>query len=273
MTLQSIFQEIKGSFSSLWQTKDRGNSLEIITPYATTNNRFISVFLSMQDNDFIISDGGWIKNGIYDNTPQLEEDCFMKVFYHYLNSFDIKEIDTPEGVTYYYLKTSSAIDVPSRVLALSSFIQNIVSISDITFESKKEKETKARFISKANEYLKSFISKEKLKLNKFLVEDRKEIRFNAIYHKTQSSITLINYITGSSNFHFSNSIFKANTLFEMAVETNVKDYIHNKVSIVDNGADGYVPEKLAHYLYHLENHTGSKIVNWSEKENLQSILN
>jgi hypothetical protein len=273
MSLQSIFQEIKNSFGGLWQTKERGHSIEIITPYVSTNNKFISVFLSMQGNDFVISDGGWINGGIYENINQNEEGCFLKVFYHYLNAFDIKEVETTEGITYYYLKTSSPIDVPARVLALSTFVQSVVSVSEISFEGKAEKETKARFVSKANEYLKSFIPAEKIKLNRYINEQKKEIRFNAIYYKTQNSLTLINYITGSSNSHFANSIFKANTLFEMAEGTNVKEYIQNKISVVDTSAGGYVQEKLAHYILHLENHTGSKIINWFEKEKLQSILN
>lgn len=273
MILLPIFNEIKNSFSGLWQIKERGESLEIITPYATTNNRFISVFLSIQGSDFIISDGGWINSGIYDIEPNNEEGCFLKVFYHYLNSFDIKEIETPGSVKYYYLKTSSSIDVPARVLALSSFVQSIVSISEIRFEDKEEKETKARFVSKANEYLKSIISDDRLKLNSYINEQKKEIKFNAIYYKTKSSFSLINYITGSSNSHFANSIFKANTLFEMADSTNLKDYINGKISIVDTSAEGYTQEKMAHYLLHLENHTGSKIVNWSEKEKLLTILN
>ena len=42
MNLLDIFTDIKNAFGGLWQTKQRGNSLEIITPYATTNNRYPS---------------------------------------------------------------------------------------------------------------------------------------------------------------------------------------------------------------------------------------
>ena len=50
MNLLEIFTDIKNAFGGLWQTKQRGNSLEIITPYATTNNRFVSVFLSAENS-------------------------------------------------------------------------------------------------------------------------------------------------------------------------------------------------------------------------------
>lgn len=272
MNLLEIFTDIKNTFSGLWKTKQRGNSLEIITPYATTNNKFVSVFLSKQGDDFVVSDGGWLNSGVYEVTVG-EETCFLKILYHFQNSFDIKQIASPEGITYYYLKTSNAIDIPSKLFDLTLFIQNIVSVSEIAFEDKEEKETKERFVSKANEYLKSFADKSKLHLNTFLIPEKKDIKFNAIYNNTPSSFSLINYVTGSSNFYFSNSISKANMLFQMADDSNLNTFIKSKVSIIDTSAEGYVPEKLSSFLYHLEHHTGSVIINWREKERLQTILN
>jgi hypothetical protein len=268
MSLEKVFQDIKKSFDSLWQTKKRGNSLEIITPYGTTNNQFVSVFVTMQGAEYIITDGGWINGGVYDNITQNEEASFLKVLYHFQSSLGIKEIVSADGTTYYYLKAINPIDIPSRVFDLASFIQNIVSVSEISFESKAEKETKARFISKANEFLKSFIQADKIKLNCFLNPEKKELKFNALYYSSPTNLKLINYITGSSLSYFANSIFKANTLYEMADDTVYKEYVSDKVSLI-----GYIPEKIAHYLSHLENHTGSKMVNWSEKEKLQTILN
>jgi hypothetical protein len=273
MNHNDIFEDIKKTFSNLWKTKQRGDSLEIITPYATTNDKFISVFLTKQGTEYIITDGGWINNGIYNNHSQNEESCFLKVLYHYQNSFNIKEVESPDGVMYYYLKVVNPIDIPSRIFDLSSFVQSVVSVSEISFESKIEKESQSRFVSKANEYLKSFIQPKKIKFNRHLNPDKKEIKFNAIYHNTSKDLTLINYITGSSNFYFSNSIFRTNTLFEMADETLYKNHIVNKLSIIDTNAKGYVPEKLSHYLFHLEKQTHSKMINWSEKEKLQAILN
>lgn len=271
MSFAEIFEDIKKSFHGIWQTKERGNSLEIITPYATTNNRFISVFLVKQGDEYIISDGGWIRSGIYDVILG-EESCFLKVFYHYQSSFNILEVDSKEGVTFYYLKTSNTIDIPSRIFDLSLFIQNIVSVSEIDFENKIEKESKELFVSKANEYLKTFVNNDKIKFNRHLDPNRKEIKFNAIFYKNQNDLTLINYVTGSTQSYFSNSIFKANTLYEMAEETVYKDYIHEKITVVDTNAIGYVPNKMAHYLLHLEKHTGSKMVEWNQKEKLKTFF-
>lgn len=272
MNLSDIFNDIKTAFGGLWQTKERGNSLEIITPYATTNNRFVSVFLSKQGEEFVVSDGGWLQSGVYDVSLN-EEPCFLKVLFHYQTSFDIKQITSPEGTEYFYLKTTNPIDIPSKLFDLSLFIQNVASISEIAFEDKLEKETKERFVSVANEYLKSFTDTNKLNINAFLNKEKKDIRFNAIYNNTPSSMSLINYVTGSSVYHFTGSIAKTSTFFQMADDSEAKDFIRAKVSIIDNGADGFAPNKIAALLYHLEHHTGSTIVNWSEKERLQTILN
>jgi hypothetical protein len=273
MSLEKVYQDIKNSFSNLWQTKQRGNSLEIITPYATTSNRFVSVFITKQGSEYVITDGGWINGGVYDNISLNEEASFLKILYHFQSSLGIQEVASNDGITYYYLKATNPIDIPSRVFDLSSFIQSIVSVAEISFESVAEKETKARFFSKANEFLRSFIQSDKIKFSQYLNAERKELRFNAIYYNKTNQLTLINYITGSTQQYFENSIFKTNTLFEMADLSVYKDFVTNKVSLIDTNASGFLPEKVGHYLSHLQNRTGSKMVNWHEKQKLQSILN
>ncbi len=272
MIFENIYTDITKAFGNLWKTKQRGNSLEIITPYATTNNRFISVFLTQQGSDYVITDGGWLKSGIYD-VMFSEENCFLKVYFHFLNALEIKEVLGKNKQTYYYLKTENAIDIPSKVFDLAMFIQNMVSVCEIEFSDKKETETNERFQSKVNEYLKQSLDIEKLNLNAFLDPNKKELKFNAIFNNTPSTFSLINYITGSSNHYYTNSISKANMLFEMADNTDYKSCIKQKISIIDTEADGYNEAKIASYLYHLEHHTKSKLVNWFEREKLMIILN
>ncbi len=268
MNFNEILNEIKNSFGGLWQSKQRGNSFEIITPYATTNNKFISVFLTLQGSEFIITDGGWINSGIYDILPNHDETTFIKLLFHFQSSFDIKEVES-EGITYYYTKTNNIIDIPSRVLSFSTFVQNIISISELDFETKTEKETKRRFFSKANEYLKSFDGSDKLKIGGYLIPDKKQLKFNALYNSASNNIILVNYITGSTENNFANSIYRTNILFEMAESTVYNNNIVNKVSLIDTSAGGYLPNKIGHFLLHLENKTGSKIIPWVERERLK----
>jgi|SRR5690554_297490 len=272
MSLIDIYKDIKSAFGGLWQTKERGKSLEIITPYATTNNRFVSVFLSKQGDDFVVTDGGWLSSGVYDVSMN-EELCFLKILNHFKASYDIKQLQNNDGTIYFYLKASNAIDITSKLFDLTLFIQNIASVSEISFEDKKEKDIKERFVSKANSFVKSFANKDKLKLNAYLNKEKKDFKFNAIYQNTPNELSLINYITGSSNFYFINSISKTNMLFDMASESNLNEHIKEKISIVDTSAEGYSPQKLSSYLNHLEQFTGSVVVDWHDREKLKVILN
>ena len=74
--MQGLFNDIIKAFSSLWSFKKRGNSIEIVTPVSTTNDVFVSVFLTMRGDEYIVTDGGWIDAGVYDidevNNSQLE---------------------------------------------------------------------------------------------------------------------------------------------------------------------------------------------------------
>ncbi|UNY99859.1 hypothetical protein MQE36_05800 [Zhouia spongiae] len=276
MNIESIFFDIKNSFSGIWSTKQRGKSLEIITPYATTNNRFVSVFLLQRDGVYIITDGGWINSGMYDNNPFNDESCFQKVLFHFQNAYDVKETNTPNksnhAVSHYYVKATSQVDIASKIFDLATFIQNVASVSQITFEDKEEKETKERFVSLANDYIKSIVTPEQIKFNSYLNAEKKEIKFNAIYYRSNNEITLLNYVTGSTVSYFSNSIFKANTLFEMADESIYSGHVRNKIALVDTNASGFVKDKIAHYLIHLQKHTGTQTLEWVYRDKLASIL-
>jgi len=270
-TLQDIFSNIPFAFSSLWKYKERGNTLEIITPYATTSSKFVSVFLSVKNGEFIISDGGWIDERIYDNTFDLEDDCFSKILDHYVNSFDIRQTNGLGNKTYFYKKTNISHEVPSLVLDLSVFISNIISLAEIEFNDKEEKESVTRFGKNANNYLKTFIDSEKLDLGGCLGES-KTIRFNAIIKQTSTKLILINYITGSNLSHFSNSISKANFIFELAEKSKYKHNISSKISIIDNMSIGYKPDRLTGFLGHFFENTNSKEVKWTEKEKLKELV-
>lgn len=271
-TLETLYKDIVTSFGNLWSYKIRGKSIEIITPFATTNHRFISVFLTIQDNYYIVTDGGWIEQGIYDNNFNLDEDCYKKIIMHYQNVFNIKETINSAKTTYFYKKVSNPISIASIVFDMSNFISTIVSLSFVEYTEKEEKETKERFNKKANFYLSQIVDKDNIKFNA-PIDDNKKIKFSAIINKSQSELILLNYITGSSDYYFNNSISKTNMMFEMALKTQYSRFIRKKISIIDTEANGYIPQKVNPFLSHLSENTNSIEVNWHEREKLPSLLN
>lgn len=270
-TLETLYSDILTTFGNLWSFKTRGKSIEIITPFATTNHRFISVFLTIQGNDFIVTDGGWIEQGIYDNNFNLDEDCYKKIILHYQDVFSIKETKNISKTTYFYKKVNNSLSVASMVFDMSNFISTIVSLSFVEYTEKEEKETKERFNKKVNFYLSQIVDKESIKFNA-PIDDNKKIKFSAIINNSQSELILLNYITGSSYYYFNNSISKTNMMFEMALKTQYSRYIRKKISIIDTEATGYIPQKVNPFLNHLSENTKSIEVNWHEREKLPSLI-
>ncbi|MBF9253012.1 hypothetical protein I2I11_06895 [Pontibacter sp. 172403-2] len=271
MIYEGIYNDIRASFGKLWSFKERGKSLEIITPFATTSQKFISVFLTEQYGEYIVTDGGWIDAGIYDNTFNLEEESYNKIFLHHLDSYGVKEINGPAETKYFYKKTSTAIAVPSLVFDLSSFICALVSLSDVEFSGKEEKETKERFNKMASDYLLQIIPKGKLEIGSY-IDSKKEVRVSALVKATKSQLILINYITGSNLYYFNNSITKANFVFELADKSEVKPYIKKKICLIDDSATGFMPNKTSTYIDHLITNTSSTPINWSSRENILAHL-
>ena len=64
--MKDLLNDIITAYSSLWSFKKRGNSIEIVTPVSTTNDVFVSVFLTMRGDEYVVTDGGWIDAGVYD---------------------------------------------------------------------------------------------------------------------------------------------------------------------------------------------------------------
>ncbi len=81
MKFQEIYTDIVNSFGALWNFKEREDTLEIITPFATTSQKFVSIFLTQRDQDYIISDGGWIYEGLYSNSFDRTIDCYNKLYF------------------------------------------------------------------------------------------------------------------------------------------------------------------------------------------------
>ena len=74
--MEDLFNSIKNSYNLLWHVKVLGESLEIVTPTVTTNNAFVSVYVTKRGDNYVVTDGGWISAGYY----ECELDTLGKVY-------------------------------------------------------------------------------------------------------------------------------------------------------------------------------------------------
>lgn len=269
MIFESIYKDIIASFGELWRCKERDTSLEIITPYATTSRKFISVFLTERDGSYIVSDGGWISEGIYDNPFDRSINCFEKIFLHYQEAFSIKQVKNLSGQEVFYKSAINQISIPSLIFDMSNFISTIISISCVEF-SDKDNEIEHNFTRSAKEYIEKFHPRKDWYFNEY-VDSKKEVRVNAILRKENNKLVLLNFITGSNYNYFRSNIGKTNIVFELADKTDQGQFIEQKVALLDTYAKGYRPEHWSIWLNHLLANTNSKKIEWSQKEELEKI--
>jgi hypothetical protein len=248
-----------------------GNSIEVITPSSTANDMFVSVFITQKGDEYIVTDGGWINNeyygiNIHDNTAP----CYDRLFSYYYNIYQIKETQE-KGKTMYYKKTADKNLVPNLVYDLSGFISIVVSSSFIGFVDEKEVENVKRFKKQAKDYLSAITDKKEIQFDASIDDKYKNVKFGAVV-KRNNKLKLINYITGSNEYYFVNSIGKTNLNFELINNSYYAEFIDMKLAIINDSAPGHKPEKINQYINFMKSNIGLTAINWSEKEKVDAFL-
>lgn len=268
--LLDIFQIIKNDFCSLTTYKLRGESLEIITPFSTLNNKFISVFIKQINGKYIISDAGWTDLNYYNvDINEESDDIIERIFSYYQQIYGILTTSDKAGTLHYYKSCSNLKDISTNVFDLSNFIVGAVNSLGIRYKDEKEEKEKESFRKNANTFLKVHYNNN-VKLQKSL-DDLKNIRFNALITKN-TDIFLVSYITGSSSYYFTNDLRKTIVNFEISDKSKYRNFIREKISIINDEAEGYNPKKLTSVIDLLNEKVTQEPIKWTEKEKILEII-
>lgn len=270
MNNQEIIEKIKSSFCNLTNFKVRQNALEVITAYSTINSKFVSVFITFTNKKIVITDSGWIDQNYYETPLYDESEIIVKrITASFQSSFNVKSTLDKEGVEYYYKTCENLDQIPSAVFDLSNFIVGVVNAFCIQYKDEKEEKERETFRRDANDYLKANYS-DKVKLRSAL-DDFQSIKFNAIINKS-SKLYLLTYVTGSTQTYFENDLRKSIVNFEIAVKSKYTDLIKERLTIVNDKSDGYLPEKSAFIFELLKEKTTREPVKWTEKERILELI-
>jgi len=271
--LENIFQNVSSCFDQLWSWKMRGaNTMEISTPYSTTTSKFVSLYVTERDGNFIVSDGGLLNAGAYESEIDYENQCLLKILYHYEAFYEVKKTQDRKGLKHYYKITPRENLIPNLIYEMAQFVSMCASAATVQFEDPKEAEEKKTFRKKATAYLHTNFQKFRPKFGAALDKgDYRSVRFSALIER-KSRLSLINFVTGSTPANFRNSIARANMNFEIAATSKYKGVIDHKIVLLNNQADGFVLNQIQRQLQVLEEHSGEEAVNWSERERLLAII-
>lgn len=261
---------IKSSFCNLTSFKVRQNSVEVITPYSTINSKLVSVFITFVKDKIVITDSGWIDQNYYD-TPVYEdsESIVNRTKGSFMASFNIKSTVDRAGVEYYYISCEKIEEVASCVFDLANFIVGVVNSFCIQYKDEREDKERETFRKEANDFLKAHYAEDAL-LRRSL-DDFQTIKFNAIIVK-KSNLFLLTYVTGSTQRYFENDLRKSIVNFEIAQRSKLRDNVKERIAILNDNSEGYLPERSSYILELLNEKTTRSPINWTEKEKILEII-
>ena len=265
-----IFEIIITAFNSLWKMRMRGDTLEVITPFATTNDKFVSIFISVRENGYVVNDGGWLSNGIYDCDLPLLNDIYIRVLNYYMNEYKVKSIDAHRN-TYYYKITKEERLIPNLVFDMAAFIKEAVSSSFINYEDNKEIEVSKRFASQANAFFRELIPPNHLKMNHYLSENLRGIRFNTVL-TLHNRYALVSYVTGSRDNYYILSLSKANTQYDFIESDIINRLVSKKIVLLDDTVKSYNSEKVVPFMKVVTSKSNRDNVTWNNRNHLKELV-
>ncbi|SDB30267.1 hypothetical protein SAMN03097699_0597 [Flavobacteriaceae bacterium MAR_2010_188] len=272
--LEKVVMNVRQCFDQLWSFKLRGtDTVEISTPYSTTTSKFVSIYVTERNGKFIVSDGGLLNSEAYESEIDYENQCLLKILYHFEAFYEVKRTQDNKGIKHYYKTTTKENLIPNMVYEMAQFVSMCASAASVQFEDQKEVEERNTFRTKASAYISSNFQKYNPKFRAPLDKGEfRSVRFSVLMQR-QSRLNLVSYVTGSTAANFIGSIAKANINFQIATDSKYNRVIENKLVLINDTADGFVPSKLHKQLNVLQDHIGQEPIPWTQKERLLAILN
>lgn len=265
--MEELFNAIRASYNSLWHVKVLGESLEIVTPMVTTNDLFVSVFVTKRGDDYIVTDGGWISAGYYDFDVDNLSPAYNKLFQYYFENYKILQT-IGYGRTMYYKRVRDQFLVVNAVFELSNFISAVVSGSNIQFLAEKKE---LRFSRTVRDYLTNGFEEGSFQFNRGLTPDS-SIRYGAISNFS-GHLQLLNIVTGSNAGYYRDSLCRSNFYFEAARAYRDRFRINRTVALLDDSTPSvYGSPQVGELVSILRSKEDSILLPWSEKDQLPDIL-
>jgi hypothetical protein len=257
-------------FGTLWKCRQRGDTLEIITPFSTATQKFVSIFITERNDALIVSDGGWLEDEIdfYGVAPDVQDEEYRALIRHFSDSFDISALVKPNGGSIFYRKCDKRSLLSSAVYDVSNFVASVVNSASVRNEDIAETERKSTFRSKANEYLNTEFH-GRVQFNQS-IDGLDKIKFNAVLVYS-AAYSLICYVTGSTPHYFTSDLRRAIVNFELANSCRSNQFIRSRVALLDDDAVGYERGRGEELLGLLATHKG-KAIRWSDKARLREAV-
>lgn len=244
LNVSDIFSEIKSDFTSLWGYKDRGQTLEIITPFSILSGSFISVFLTMREDNYIVTDGQRVMQIIEDLNLDQHRSSVQVYLDKTSEHYGIKKTIGSNKSTFYFKITTDIKMLTAYIYDLAHFqiaALNSIFSSQVFFENELTQDY--RFSTRVNKLIKQKIEDSTLNNKGFVFEQNSGLstfQFNTILRRSDSScLWAAMCITGSTPAYFCTSMGRAHMGFGYVRSQPELKNLVIIAAIFDETAKGY----------------------------------
>lgn len=268
MEHKNTFEIIKKEFCSIFSFKTHGDTLEVITPFATITDKFISVFVTERNGKIIVADGGWIEENIYEH-PLLGDDkeILEIVVDQYLHHFAILTTIVKGRGKVYYKSTTKFELLPACVFDLANFIVSTVNANALDYKTKHEKEERDKFRTETNNYLK-LVFKDDFKANQ---EISQGIKYNGVITR-HNKLHLLEYVTGHTPYYFDRDLYRVIVNFQLVESLFIHSHVANKIAIFNDKSAGYEQGVSPIIVEHLSKFTTRDFITRSNIDIIKDII-
>lgn len=227
MIVNELFAEIRSDFSSLWESRTLGDTLEVITPYSTVAGDVISVFITTRNNQYIITDGARVDAMAKSQGVKIIE---RKGFHlcDILSRLSISEFrsESSDSLIYRLKKTDDLSLVSSYVYDMIHFIDSMANAIMLeSFFTREDDLIARKFSKKVNDVLRykvNMVPKKARQIDLFNNKSARALQFSsALIDKTRDSLWLGMCINGSNYTNFIRSVQRAEFGFNHACDTEL----------------------------------------------------
>jgi hypothetical protein len=261
-----ITDSLQRDFSALWKCQQRGNSLEITTPYLLPDSTLLSLFLTERENRFIVSDGGGVFEVIEDYCPYPAGKALSELE-GYARKFGLKRGQS-EGKPLFFKESDDIRLISSLAFDVASFATMATSA---LVAGSEEIETEDRFKVKADAFLKEIKPAELTVQTRQRIPEVSGFTFSAVI-TAPARVWLVSYVTGSNITYFRRSLVDTMVSFQHAWQSPIGNNIGNTIPLLNDEAPGYRPSELGWQLNGLAEASRHAVVRWTEHEQIRELL-
>ena len=258
-----ITEQIMADFNALWRCSQRGETLEISTPFRMPDSTLFSLFLTELDSRFIASDGGGIAELLMEHSCLPEEEWKSELS-ALAKTQGLKE-GSNEGMPIFFKDCREEKIISSISFDVANFATMAANLLISAEEVEEQaKETDSRFQSKAHEFLRETIRDTGRSFHtNYKIPNGPDVTFSAVI-ESSSNLWVVSYIMGSALKQFRSNLSDTAISFKEAWTSDAAPKIKRTIPLMNSDSHGYQPRRLRSRFQFLETEAKESPISWAD---------